>query len=150
MRYSLVRALAGVCLLIRVGASSPHSDSGGRYQRIVCVVPMVGAGTVRDPKRPMFTVPGDLGADDQAAGNPGDKRPPRAGIVAFQSVPTDDGQAAIVMFVAHRYSAFKPILSSPSVIRKFEQKDVSERELINQLRKYKHDFSIEMLRVGAL
>jgi hypothetical protein len=74
----------------------------------------------------------------------------RDGIIAFQSIPTDDGQAAIVVFVAHHYAAFKPILSNQSVLRKFERKNTREEDLVRELRKYKRNFRIEMLRVAGL
>lgn len=149
MHQFVLRAVAGVCLCASFLFAASSRDRAGLYERIVCVVPMVGAGTVQDPKRPLFTRPSDLGiADVTNQGSPEKRK--HSDIAAFQSVSTDDGQAAIVVFVAHRYSAFKPILSSSRVIRSFERKNISERELTAQLRKYKHDFSIEMLRVGAL
>ncbi len=53
MRSLALRMLAGVCLLTTLGFSGPRSG-GALYERIICVVPMVGAGTLDDPKRPMF------------------------------------------------------------------------------------------------
>lgn len=150
MRNSVLRVIAGVCLLMKLSFASFHPDPAGRYERIICVVPLVGSGTVQDPKRPLFTLAADLSPNNAGIGSSSKNTLAEAGIAAFQSVPTDDGKAAIVMFVAHRYTAFKPILASPKLIQKFERKDIPEIELVNQLRKYKHDFTIGMLRVGAL
>ena len=80
-----------VCLLVAVGSAlAQHRvDPSRMYARIYVIVPMVGSGTWEDPKRPMFApVP-----NQTAAGS-------RTGIIAFNSVASDDGNFALVEFVA--------------------------------------------------
>jgi hypothetical protein len=131
--------------------AAPAPNRAAIYHRIVCVVPMVGSGTAKDPKRPLFT-PSSSTAQE-APKPPGHgkwEKQPDTRIIAFQSVPTDDGKASIVMFVARSYQAFKPILSDPRVIEKFERKEIRERDLVTALRRYKKHFDLKQLQVGGL
>jgi len=89
-----------------------------RYHRIICVVPLVGAGTLLDPKRPKY-VPI---ADNRVAS--------MNGIIAFQQIPTDDKNFAIVEFVAADMNALTPILNDNS-LRVF-QRGVHSRAVIEQ------------------
>ena len=72
------------------------------YHRVICVVPMIGSGTWDDPKRPMF-------APTAAQMGRG-----KSGILAYYHEPTDDGQAAVVVFVAVDRASLKPILTASS------------------------------------
>lgn len=63
-------------------------DIHNMYERVVCVVPIVGKGTFEDPRRPQFA---PLQTKDAARSN---------GIIGFSWVPSDDGYLAIVEFVA--------------------------------------------------
>jgi hypothetical protein len=112
---------------------------------------MVGSGTAKDPKRPLFATVTEPNHATPASTAPARGKPqPDTRIVAFQSVPTDDGKAAIVMFVARSYAAFEPILKDSRVIAKFERKNIRERELVVALRKYRKNFDMKQLRTGAL
>ncbi len=146
MRRILFRALLGVCLLTRLSFTGPHSDPGSIYERLICVVPMVGSGTLDDPRRPMFApVPGQTQADLPQTKSKGFAEPPQ--ILAFHSVPTDDGQAAIVEFVAQDRAAFQEILRSGSVLKSFDRHSTSEEMVLEELRKFKKDFNFRQLRV---
>lgn len=151
MKALAVRVMLIANLLASVNSAAPVPNREAIYHRIICVVPVIGSGTARDPKRPMFVqlaaAPGS--ASLQALRGKAEAAA-ETRIIAYQSVPTDDGKAAIVMFVAHSYEAFKPILRDPHVIAKFERKDIGERELVRALRKYKKDFGMKQLRTGAL
>ena len=60
MRTLLLRATVGVCLFLSLLTAGPKGNAGPLYERIICVVPLVGAGTLDDPKRPLFApVAGD-------------------------------------------------------------------------------------------
>ena len=107
MRLSVLRVLAGVCLLARLSYASSHADPTSTYQRIICVVPMVGAGTLEDPKRPLFAPVSGL---SENAGESSKGFIETASIVAYQSVITDDGDQAIVELVACDRAAFRPLL----------------------------------------
>ena len=111
------------------------------YPRVLCVVPMIGAGTSDDPRRPMFVPapapPEQAGAPTAAANaraasdqtsdpvTPPSDQPPdpgpepapatsRTGIIGFQFQLTDDGKNAIVELVGADRSAFAEVLSSRS------------------------------------
>ena len=77
-------------LLIAIPLSAQHRvDPRNMYERLLCIVPMVGKGTWDDPKRPMF-------APSPSEMNPSD----RSGIVSWHFEPSDDGTLALVEFVA--------------------------------------------------
>lgn len=142
--------LAGCVPEASISAAST-ANSSAIYHRIICVVPLIGSGTARDPKRPLFAPSGP-----PAEGVPKPpvhgkwKKEPDTRIIAFQSVPTDDGKAAIVMFVARNHAAFEAILSDSRVIEKFERKNIRERDLVAALRKYRKNFDLKQLQMGAL
>src|SRR6266699_6136162 len=140
MRNLAMRALAGVCLLAGVSFSGPRPDPAGIYERIICVVPMIGSGTYHHPRRPQFA-PAESSAA-LAGKTLGFAEAPA--IVAFHSVPSDDGLFAIVEFVARDRAAFKPILAAnQSVVKVFERGKASKDDLLKELRKFKKDFTLE-------
>ena len=74
-----------------LGATAPalaqyRVDPKSRGERIIAVVPMIGSGTVTDPRRPLF------------ASTPWQPNP--SGIDRFSYQPSDDGRYAIVEIVA--------------------------------------------------
>ena len=80
-------------------------DAANSYHRVICVVPLVGTGTWADPKRPMFApTSSQLGRG-------------KSGILAYYHELSDDGQSAIVVFVAADRASLQPILTTkvPSV-----------------------------------
>lgn len=121
------------------------------YERIICVVPMIGKGTPEDPRRPMFT-PADpvKDADDRKAtltakGESADE--PDKGIIAFSALPSDDGKFAIVEFVAKDRRAFKEILETTRPdVQSFRRDRASREALTNELKKFKRDLNLDMLR----
>ena len=102
--------LCMTCVLIS-GALAPAAvaqrkvDARLRYERCWAVLPIIGTGTLADPKRPMFApLPG--------TGSPGS----RTGILGYSFLPSDDGQFALVEFVAAQQSVFKDILAAPATL----------------------------------
>ncbi len=149
MRLSVLRVLAGVCLLIRLSYASSHADPTSTYQRIICVVPMVGAGTLEDPKRPLFAPVSGL---SENAGESSKGFTDVAKIVAYHSVLSDDGTQAIVEFVARDRAAFAPLLGAKRQgrIQLFDAIHGKPDEVLQELRKVKKSFDFQMLRVGAM
>ncbi|HYL35377.1 MAG TPA: hypothetical protein VEV17_05655 [Bryobacteraceae bacterium] len=91
-----------VCLLGSIDAAwaQPRVDPRQMYERVMAVVPLVGAGTPEDPKRPLYA-PLPHGRDSTS----------RTGILGFTYVLSDDGKSALVEFVARDRSAFQQILA---------------------------------------
>src|SRR5947208_8338194 len=78
-------------------------DPKHTYNRVICVVPIVGAGTEADPKRPQYAPPPRKSPSD-----------PMPGIVAFMQQTSDDGKYALVEYVAKDPAALQPILNDKS------------------------------------
>ncbi len=110
-------------------------DVHNMYERVICVVPMVGKGTFDDPRRPMF------------APLPGKEGPRADGIMAWSFVLSDDGNMAVVEFVARDRSAFKEILSTGrSDVRAFRKGQDQRDDIEQEFRKHRKDFSLDELR----
>jgi hypothetical protein len=101
------------------------------YERVMAVVPLVGAGTFADPKRPMYAPsPAELQTSMAT----------RQGILGFTHVMSDDGQVALVEFVAKDRSAFQAILTDPSVKAFLKGRDKRE-DMEAEFLKHKKDFN---------
>lgn len=102
------------------------------YARVYCVVPIVGSGTLADPRRPMF-VPAPA-----TAAAPLD----RTGIIAYQFQESDDGTLALAELVAVTRTGLSPILTSvlPNVIF-FERGKYTRQQIETTFQKYKKNFS---------
>jgi hypothetical protein len=144
MKQLVSRLTLAVCLLIPALSVAGGPDHTVIYPRLICIVPMIGSGTVQDPLRPLFA------PSPQSSGTTADLLNASSQIIAFQTVPTDDGKAGIVVFVARSYAAFGPILRDSRVLKSFDRNRWSEDDLVRELRKYKKNFDLKMLRVGAL
>lgn len=109
------------------------------YERLICVVPMVGAGTPADPRRPLYApLPPSRGV-----------APSRDGIIGFAYQVSDDGRFAIVEFVAHDRAGLKQILTDKSPDVKVFEKGKARREDIElELRKHKKDLDLDRLGVS--
>lgn len=124
------RLLAGFLALASVVYAQRRVDPKMTYQRVICVVPMVGQGTADDPRRPMY-------APWPPAPNPG-----RTGIIGFGFQVSDDGQYALVEFVARDRAAFSEILNDKQ-LKAFEKGKDKKDDIEKELKKYKKDFDIE-------
>jgi hypothetical protein len=144
MTTLVLRAFVGVCLMVPAFSYAGQPDHAVIYPRLICIVPMIGAGTMQDPYRPLFAPNPQSRSGDPAS------RDEASEIIAFQSLPTDDGKAAIVIFVARSYAALAPLLQDSRIIRHFEQDRWNIDDLTRELQKYKKNFEPKMLRVGAL
>lgn len=123
-----------VCFVISMAVFAQQAvDPRNLYERLLCIVPIIGEGTYEDPKRPLFTPkPGE-----RSEGGPATE------IIAFSWVPSDDGKRALVEFVARDREAFAPILSNrrPDVVR-FEKGRSTREEVEQEFRKHKKDFNL--------
>jgi hypothetical protein len=81
-----------------------RADPKFTYNRIIAVVPITGAGTAADPKRPQYA-PAARTAPNQ----------PLPGIIAYMQQVSDDGKYALVEYVAKDQSAFQAILNDKSI-----------------------------------
>jgi hypothetical protein len=111
------------------------------HERLIAVVPMVGKGTYDDPRRPKFApvASGEKAADARAA---------RTGIIAYHAIPSDDGQYALVEFVAVDRAAFAEILTDESLKGKVFEKGRDRRENIErEFVKHKRRFNLDELGV---
>jgi hypothetical protein len=107
------------------------------YHRVIAVVPIVGAGTKADPRRPAY-VP-------MAAAAMG-KAPARSGIIGFTFLESDDKKFAIVEFVAADPAALQPILNDKNVTA-FEKGKTKSSDIEPQLQKFRKNFTLDQLRV---
>lgn len=142
MSARLLCALS-VCLVPLICYGQRRLAPEQLYERMICVVPMIGKGTFDDPRRPMFAPnPADKGT---VRAEEGDKR---IGIIGYGYQLSDDGQTAIVEFVATDRSAFKEIEDSGQPeLKRFRKGREDKDELVRELRRYKRDFEIDKLRV---
>ncbi len=106
-------------------------DLRNTYERVLCVVPLIGAGTPDDPRRPMFApVPGQA--------------PSGEGILAFGFQLSDDGQRALVEFVARDRAAFAEILrANRSDVKAFERDKSKREDVEREFRKHRKDFNFQ-------
>lgn len=109
------------------------------YERVLCVVPMVGRGTAEDPRRPDH-VPWPPDPKAVAAGE---------GILAFSYQVSDDGQVALVELVARDRRALAPVLNDrrPEV-KVFERGKARAAEIEAEFRKHTRDFDLDRLQVN--
>lgn len=119
------------------GQGQQRVNPRNTYERLLCVVPMVGSGTPEDPRRPKF------------APNPGPgERPSRDGILAFTYEQTADGRFALVEFVARDRAAFAEILADKSPeIKVFEKGRARKQDIEVAFRLLKPGFSLDRLQV---
>jgi hypothetical protein len=111
------------------------------YERLICVVPMIGAGTAADPRRPMFVPLPETQTEQSDHSTPA--------IVAFSSVVSDNGQYAVVEFVARDRSAFRAILSEKRAdVRVFEKGKARKTDIDTEVRKFKADFDLDNFGVA--
>jgi hypothetical protein len=118
----------GMLLLTGLSSAQHRVDPRNSYNRVICVVPIVGNGTPLDPKRPMYA-PWPLSQDPN-------------GIIAFTFELSDDGQRAIVEFVARTRAAFQTILSDTSITA-FEKGKAAKADVEAAVKKARKDFDMD-------
>ena len=125
----LLRLSLGLLLAILLTADDHRVDPRNTYNRVICIVPLVGAGTAADPKRPQYAPwpPAPSGS--------------RTAIIAFSQQMSDDGKFALVEFLARDRKAFDAIFADKS-IKVFEKGKDKKDDIEKELKKYKKDFDL--------
>jgi hypothetical protein len=125
--------LAVVCLMASGVFAQDRVDARMTGERVILVVPIVGAGTIDDPKRPLF------------APKPGEDSP----VDGFSWVPTDGGRLAIVVLRARQPEALQSALADARVQLAFQRGKHTRDQIETALRKLKRDFSLLQLLGGV-
>ncbi len=113
------------------------------YERLYLVVPMIGSGTLQDPRRPMYApLPPQRGVAASA-------QPAASAIIAFAFQESDDGAYALAEFVARDASAFKPILEDNRALKIFHKGKDTKDDIETEFRKHKKDFDLDSLVVNV-
>jgi hypothetical protein len=130
-----MRAILGVCLFAALLPAAANRDPGSIGEHVIAVVPLIGAGTVDDPRRPMF-----IPKPSETSAALAEGRTPE--LLAFHFVVADDGKTAIVEYVAPNRAALQPILEAASAgtVTAFEPRKRSLPALILELRRAKANF----------
>ncbi len=133
-----VRLLLATLFLWVPLSAQQRVNPGNIYERVLCVVPMVGSGTADDPMRPQYAPPPPL---------PG-IRPSQDGIIAFSFQISDDGKLALVEFVAFNRDAFKGLLADTNPNIKVFRKGKDKRQDIEaEFKKHKKDIDLNSFGV---
>jgi hypothetical protein len=104
------------------------------YHRLICLVHLTGSGKLGDPRRPEY-VPSALTGS-------------RSEILAWAMQIADDGQMAIVHYVAADRTVFAPILADTRAeIRVFEIGKDKPEAIEAEMRKFKKDFTLADFKV---
>ncbi|MGD1097746.1 MAG: hypothetical protein ABSB35_37880 [Bryobacteraceae bacterium] len=117
--------------IIFIGIMLNHVDPGSMYHRVFAIVPLVGAGTPTDPKRPMFApLPSEIKSD-------------HSGILAFQMQFSDDRKMALVEIVAANRAALSNILTATAPgLAVFEVGVAAKSDIETAFQTYKKGFTL--------
>ena len=106
-------------------------DDRHRYERILCIVPITGTGTLEDPRRPQYA-PAPGGRDSTV----------RSGILGFHFVESDDKKFALVEFVATDRRAFRAILGDANV-KSFQKEKDKLSDIQAEFKRYRKDIDLD-------
>jgi hypothetical protein len=125
------------CFLVAVCASCVFAqnqvDPRNLHERVIAVVPIIGAGTYADPKRPLFA---PTPRETSKSG----------GIIEYQWTPSDDGKYAVVEFVAKTRAELMSIITDSRTLKAFEKGKSKKADIERELQKYRKDFSLELAK----
>ncbi len=129
----LISQVACISILLAMGAGNVIAQVPQPtihvHERLLCVVPLVGAGSWADPKRPLFAP----------------RNPSSSGILGYSFVTSDDGKYAIAEFIGKTPAAFAALKGDPGVLVAFEKKKSKKEDVEKELKKYKKDFDYTKL-----
>ena len=124
---------------MRTPLAPPHVAGHNLYERVFCVVPLVGRGTWDDPKRPLYAPLLRSGAAPTFR---------NTDILAYSYVTSDDGQFALVQFVARDRRAFQSLLGDTiQVLKTFAKESTASATIEAEFQKYRKTFKIDQLTV---
>ena len=119
MQYLM--AIIAIPSLLLAQAQFRKVDPQLTHERIIAIVPMVGLGTVKNPKHPLFS---DLD-----------------GLTGFTAEISDDGRFALVEFVATESKFLTTIATSG---QRQERKDSPNKDaVLEEFKRYKRNFKPE-------
>ena len=114
-------AIIAIPSLLLAQAQFRKVDPQLTHERIIAIVPMVGLGTVKNPKHPLFS---DLD-----------------GLTGFTAEISDDGRFALVEFVAKESKFLTTIATSG---QRQERKDSPNKDaVLEEFKRYKRNFKPE-------
>ena len=124
VKYSLALMVVPAMLLAQ-STSTPAQfrkvDPQLTHERITTILPKVGAGTLKSPKRPLYS---DL-----------------EGLTGFTAEISDDGRFSLVEFVAKESKHLVPIANSG---QRQERKDSPNKDaILEEFKRYKRNFKPE-------
>jgi hypothetical protein len=139
----MLRAVALLLLSLTALFAQNRVSSEMMYHRVWAVVPMIGKGTLDDPRRPMF-VPSNSERAEKA------KKGDRSGVIGFSMQISDDGKSALVEFIGATPADLKPIVDSraPGVIA-FERGTAKKEDIEAEFKKHKAAFTLKSLTAGG-
>jgi hypothetical protein len=136
----MIRSIVALSVFAVTLFAQGHVASENLYTRVLCVVPMIGTGTLADPIRPMFVpAPPDpsKAPDSAVATTP-------AGILAFQYQLSDDGNYALAELVgADRNALAEALNSTDARVKVFELAKAKKSDIEKEFQKYKKTFSLD-------
>jgi hypothetical protein len=142
-RRGSVFAILFLCLLVVPHLAQQRVSPGHLHERIRCVVPVVGSGTYDDPRRPAFVPPqSDNSAESRSPSTESNEKAP---LLSYSYQLSDDGQFALVEFVALDQSAFDEIKAEAARqgFKVFEDGKHRKSEILREFRKYKKDYDAD-------
>jgi hypothetical protein len=142
-----LRQIAIIICLVAPLIAQQRVDPRNRYERLWCVVPMVGKGTFDDPRRPQYAPLPGAAAVDPSVVNPNTV----PAIIAFSFQVSDDGNYALVEFVARDRVAFKDILADTRpTVQAFVKGTATRGDIETAFKALKKDFDITTFGVPIL
>lgn len=132
MRHSL--AYLWILILAAPSLAQQPVDPHNLHERVLCVVPIVGSGTMEDPRRPMYAPLPPKAGEARS----------RADIHSFTWLESDDGRFALVEFVALDRIAFAAIYAEGrSDVKVFEKGKARRQDIEGEFRKHRKDFDLD-------
>jgi len=111
-------------------------SASNTYHRILATVPMIGAGTANDPRRPAYTPAPQRGANAKRS------------TIGFTAQISDDGRYALVEFVAKDPSAFKDLLADKrSDVKIFEKGKTKKEDIEREFKTLKTTIDLSKMEV---
>lgn len=134
----MLRAAALLLLSLSALFAQNRVSSEMMYHRVWAVVPMIGTGTLDDPRRPMF-VP-----------SRSERTAKRSGVIGFSMQISDDGNSALVEFIGATPADLKFIVNSTAPgVKAFERGVAKKEDIEAEFKKYKATFTLDSLTAGA-
>lgn len=130
-----IRALTLVVCLAAMSHGQIRLDHTQLYEVALVIVPLTGAGTDKDPRRPAL-IPGE-----------GQDRLPE-GLVSWSWQAGDDDKVAILEIVARNKETLRKLTQDVRVNRVFERGKDKREDVERELKLVKRTFSLQRAELG--